>query len=151
MTIGLALLSWVFLISPYAHDAALHLGTKLVSIAYPLGDILMLGVAVRMAVGGGRRGPAYYMMIAAIASVLVTDSIYGWIQLHGSYTPGDPLDGGWILYYVLFGAAALHPSMKTVSDARRRRSKLTRVADPRNLGGRTDRARRGDAQVLGAR
>ena len=57
VTIGLALLSWVFLISPYAHDATLHLGTKLVSIAYPLGDILMLGVAVRMAVGGGRRAP----------------------------------------------------------------------------------------------
>jgi hypothetical protein len=57
VTIGLALLSWVFLIAPYAHDTTLHLGTKLVSIAYPLGDILMLGVAVRMAVGGGRRGP----------------------------------------------------------------------------------------------
>ena len=51
VTIGLAALSWVFLISPYAHDAALHLGTRLVSMAYPLGDILLLGVAVRMAVG----------------------------------------------------------------------------------------------------
>src|SRR3984957_2339179 len=46
VTIGLALLSWVFLIAPYAHDTALHLGTKLVSVSYPLGDILMLGVAV---------------------------------------------------------------------------------------------------------
>jgi diguanylate cyclase (GGDEF)-like protein/PAS domain S-box-containing protein len=126
VTIGLALLSWVFLIAPYAHDTALHLGTKLVSIAYPLGDILMLGVAVRMAVGGGRRSPAYYMMIAAIASVLVTDSIYGWIQLHGTYAPGDPLDGGWILYYVLLGAAALHPSMRTVSLSTAATAKLTR-------------------------
>ena len=48
VTIGLGLLSWVFLISPYTHDASLHLGTKLVSIAYPLGDILILGVAVRI-------------------------------------------------------------------------------------------------------
>jgi diguanylate cyclase (GGDEF)-like protein/PAS domain S-box-containing protein len=127
VTIGLALLSWVFLISPYAHDAALHLGTRLVSMAYPLGDILLLGVAVRMAVGGGRRDPAYYMMISAISAVLVTDSIYGWIQLHGSYTPGDPLDGGWILYYVLFGAAALHPSMKTLSNAAAKTVKVTRV------------------------
>ncbi len=126
VTIGLALLSWVFLISPYAHDATLHLGTKLVSMAYPLGDILLLGVAVRMAVGGGRRDSAYYMMVSAIAAVLVTDSIYGWIQLHGSYTPGDPLDGGWILYYVLFGAAALHPSMKNVSDAAAKKVNITR-------------------------
>jgi diguanylate cyclase (GGDEF)-like protein/PAS domain S-box-containing protein len=127
VTIGLALLSWVFLISPYAHDTTLHLGVKLVSIAYPLGDILLLGVAVRMAVGGGRRGPAFYLMVSAIAAVLATDSIYGWIQLHGSYTPGDPLDGGWILYYVLFGAAALHPSMKNVSDVAADRVRVTRV------------------------
>jgi diguanylate cyclase (GGDEF)-like protein/PAS domain S-box-containing protein len=127
VTIGLALLSWVFLIAPYAHDTTLHLGAKLVSIAYPLGDILMLGVAVRMAVGGGRRSPAYYMMIGAIASVVVTDSVYGWIQLHGTYTPGDLLDGGWILYYVFLGAAALHPSMTSVSDATAPKAKLTRV------------------------
>jgi len=126
VTIGLALLSWVFLISPYANDATLHLGTKLVSMAYPLGDILLLGVAVRMTVGGGHRDSAYYMMVSAIAAVLVTDSIYGWIQLHGSYTPGDPLDGGWILYYVLFGAAALHPSMKNVSDAAAKKVNITR-------------------------
>jgi hypothetical protein len=31
VTIGLALLSWVFLIAPYAHDTTLHLGTKLVA------------------------------------------------------------------------------------------------------------------------
>src|ERR1700688_4778924 len=115
VTIGLALLSWVFLIAPYAHDTTLHLGTKLVSIAYPLGDILILGVAVRMAVGVGRRSPAYYMMLGAIVAVLATDSVYGWILLHGAYRPGDPLDGGWIVYYVLWGAAALHPSMRTVS------------------------------------
>jgi diguanylate cyclase (GGDEF)-like protein/PAS domain S-box-containing protein len=127
VTIGLALLSWVFLISPYAHDHSLALGTKLVSIAYPTGDILMLGVAVRMAVGAGRRSVAYYMVIAAIAGVLVTDSVYGWILLHGTYHPGDPLDGGWIVYYVLWGAAALHPSMTSVSQADARPLKLTRT------------------------
>ena len=127
VTIGLALLSWVFLMAPYAHDHTLHLGTKLVSIAYPLGDILILGVAVRMAVGAGRRSAAYYMVIGAIVAVLATDSIYGWILLHGSYHPGDPLDGGWIVYYLLWGAAALHPSMTTVSQAAAPKVRLTRV------------------------
>ena len=126
VTIGLGLLSWVFLISPYDHDSALQLGTKLASMAHPLGDILLLGVAVRMAIGGGRRDSAYYLMVGAIAAMLVTDSIYGWIQLHGSYTPGDPLDGGWILYYVLFGAAALHPSMKSVSSPTAKKVHITR-------------------------
>ena len=127
VTIGLALMSWIFLMAPYAHDPKMHLGTKLVSIAYPLGDILMLGVGVRMAVGSGRRSPAYYLMISAIAATLVTDSIYGWIQLHGTYNPGDLLDGGWILYYLLMGAAALHPSMRTVSQRAAPKLELTRA------------------------
>ena len=125
-------------------------GTKLVSIGYPLGDILILGIAVRMAVGGGRRSPAYYMMIAAIAALVVTDSIYGWISLHGMYNPGDPLDGGWIFYYVLLGAAALHPSMRSVSDSTAPKVKLTRA---RILGisvAALIAPVRGDARVLGA-
>jgi PAS domain S-box-containing protein len=125
VTIGLALLSWVFLIAPYAHDSTLHLGAKLVSIAYPLGDILMLGVAVRMAVGAGRRSTSFYLMICAIVAVLVTDSVYGWIVLHGTYHPGDPLDGGWIAFYLLWGAAALHPSMTTVSQPSPAKATLT--------------------------
>jgi diguanylate cyclase (GGDEF)-like protein/PAS domain S-box-containing protein len=127
VTIGLALLSWIFLMAPYANDPKMHLGTKLVSIAYPLGDILMLGVAVRMAVGSGRRSPAYYMMTSAIAALTITDSIYGWIQLHGTYNPGDLLDGGWIVYYLLMGTAALHPSMRTVSQSAAPRIQLTRL------------------------
>jgi diguanylate cyclase (GGDEF)-like protein/PAS domain S-box-containing protein len=127
VTIGLALLSWVFLVSPYVHDHTLHLGTKVVSIAYPFADILLLGVAVRMAVGGGRRSRAFYLIVAAIAAVLITDSVYGWILLHGTYHPGDPLDGGWIVYYVLWGAAALHPSMTSISEAAAPSLKLTRA------------------------
>jgi diguanylate cyclase (GGDEF)-like protein/PAS domain S-box-containing protein len=127
VTLGLALLSWIFLMAPYAHDAKLHLGTKLVSIAYPLADILMLGVAVRMAVGSGRRSPAFYMMISAIVALTITDSIYGWIQLHGTYSPGDLLDGGWIVYYLLMGAAALHPSMRSVSQSAAPKIRLTRL------------------------
>jgi hypothetical protein len=92
VTVGFALLSCLFLIAPYARDATLHPVTSVVSIADPLGDILLLSVAGRMAVGAGRRSPAYYMLICAICRVLVTDAVYGWIQLHGTYTPGDPLD-----------------------------------------------------------
>jgi PAS domain S-box-containing protein len=125
VTIGVALLSWVFLIAPYTHNETLDLGAKLVSVAYPLGDILLLGVAVRLAVGSGRRSSAYYLILAAIGAVLATDSIYGWIVLHGTYHPGDPLDGGWIAYYLLWGAAALHPSMVTLSQPATFKARLT--------------------------
>ena len=124
---GLGLLSWIFLMAPYAHDSSLSTGTKLVSIAYPLMDTLVLAVAVRLAVGRGQRGPAYYLMVSAICSLLATDSVYGWLLLHGGYTGGGLLDGGWIVFYLLWGAAALHPSMAAVSDSTAPAVRLTRA------------------------
>ncbi len=124
---GLGLLSWIFLMAPYAHDTSLTTNAKLVSIAYPLMDTLVLAVAARLAVGRGQRGPAYYLMVTAILSLLVTDSVYGWLLLHGGYSGGGLLDSGWIVFYLLWGAAALHPSMAAVSDATAATAQLTRT------------------------
>ena len=125
VTIGLGLLSWIVLIAPLARNGALPLGTKLVAIAYPLSDILILGIAVRMAVGAGRRSPAYHMIISALVLVLAADSAYGWSLLHGVTGIGTLLDAGWIAAHLLFGAAALHPSMATVSQADEPKMRLT--------------------------
>jgi signal transduction histidine kinase len=113
---AVGLLSWIFLIAPYAHDSTLSLSVKLTSILYPLMDLLILSTAARLAFGGGYRGRAYTMMVASICVLFVTDGVYGWLELHGGYTTGGLLDGGWILFYALFGAAALHPSMALVDE-----------------------------------
>ena len=46
----------------------------------------------------------------------MTDFIYGILTLDGTYTHQLWLDGGWIFFYLLWGAAALHPSMRELSD-----------------------------------
>lgn len=109
--IGVGTISWVFLILPYVQDATLSLAEKLVAMAYPLMDLILVTVAVRLAVGSGRRPAAFHLMMGSIAVLFITDSIYGWIVLHGGYdnTTGF-LEGGWGLFYLLWGAAALHPS-----------------------------------------
>jgi signal transduction histidine kinase len=124
---GIGLLSWVFLMAPYAHDTSLSIGAKLTSIAYPLLDLLMLSVAVRLAVGGGNRSRSYYMTVASISVLFATDGVYGWLQLHSGYTPGGLLDGGWIGFYLLFGAAALHPSMAAADGTAAASTRLTRT------------------------
>ncbi|HLL92783.1 MAG TPA: hypothetical protein VK252_07560, partial [Solirubrobacteraceae bacterium] len=48
-TVALASLAWVYLMAPYADDPTLSLPTKLVSIAYPTMDILILAVVARAA------------------------------------------------------------------------------------------------------
>ena len=85
MTLGLALLSWVALIAPYLHDDSLSTVAKLVSVAYPLGDILLLAAAIRLAVDSGRRQPAFYLLSSSIVALLVTDFAYGLITLAGDY------------------------------------------------------------------
>jgi PAS domain S-box-containing protein len=112
VAVGAGALSWVFLIAPYVHDETLTLAQKLVSMGYPTMDLLLFSVAVRLAVGGGKRPAAFYLMLASIAILFVTDTIYGWILLHGTYdnTTGV-LEWGWGFFYLLWGAAALHPSV----------------------------------------
>ncbi|MET0510738.1 MAG: EAL domain-containing protein [Thermoleophilaceae bacterium] len=127
MSLGLALLSWVLLIQPYVHEDTLSLSAKVVSIAYPLGDILLLAAAIRLAVDSGKRLPAFYLMVGAIIALLATDFAYGLVTLEGAYDNQVWLDVGWISFYVLWGAAALHPSMRELQHAapERRETRLT--------------------------
>ena len=106
---GVATLSWVFLIAPYLHDPTLTVYQKLVAMAYPVMDLVLFTVAVRLGMGAGKRSVGFYLMMASIGILFVTDAIYGWIVLHGGYdnTTGY-LEAGWGMFYLLLGAAALH-------------------------------------------
>ncbi|MCW2986927.1 MAG: hypothetical protein JWR63_4497 [Conexibacter sp.] len=126
LTIGLAVPQWIALMAPNLHEETLTTAGKLVSVAYPLGDVILLAAALRLALDGGKRGVAFNFMSSAIALLLVTDFVYGLKLLDGTYTGQLWLDAGWIGFYVLWGAAALHPSMKILDHGRPARSALTR-------------------------
>jgi diguanylate cyclase (GGDEF)-like protein/PAS domain S-box-containing protein len=127
MTLGLALISWVVLIVPLVHDQDLESAAKMVSIAYPLGDILLLAAAIRLTVDAGRRAPAFYMLVASIVTLLVTDFVYGVLTLNDDFHFQVALDVGWIAFYLLWGAAALHPSMRTLEQPAPGRDERLRV------------------------
>jgi len=116
LTIGIGLLSWVFLIAPNIHLSGLSWLAKSVSIAYPLGDVLLLAVAIRLAVDAGKRAPAFFLLAGSIVCLLATDSAYNLALLQDTYNHQLIYDLGWILYYVLWGAAALHPSMRVLEE-----------------------------------
>jgi diguanylate cyclase (GGDEF)-like protein/PAS domain S-box-containing protein len=111
LTLGLSLLSWVLLIAPYVHDPTLGLLPKLVSVAYPLGDIILLAAAIRLVLDSGPRRPAFNLLSASIVLLLVTDFVYGVITLDNAFHHQLWLDLGWISFLLRWGAAALHPSM----------------------------------------
>ncbi len=118
LTVGLGLVSWLYLISPYVQDQTLTLLPKLVSIGYPAWDILLLAGAMRLAFDTGRRGTlSFGLMLGSIVSLLLTDFVYGRMILNGTYDHQLWLDVGWIAYLLLWGAAALHPSMRSLEEA----------------------------------
>jgi diguanylate cyclase (GGDEF)-like protein/PAS domain S-box-containing protein len=116
MTVGLALPSWVWLIAPYVHDHSLTTVGRLVSVAYPMADVLLLAVAVRLALDGGQRRLSFHLMIASIVCLLGTDFLYGLMLMQGTYDHQVWLDVGWIGFYLLWGAAALHPTMAEIDE-----------------------------------
>jgi diguanylate cyclase (GGDEF)-like protein/PAS domain S-box-containing protein len=124
-TSGLGALSWIYLIQPYVHAADMGLLPKLTSIAYPLGDILLLCVLVRLVFGGSTRNTSLRLLVLGATGVLGADCVYGWIQLHGSWHVGGPTDLGWVLFYLCWGAAALHPAMRDLT--------IERAWKPRHL------------------
>jgi diguanylate cyclase (GGDEF)-like protein/PAS domain S-box-containing protein len=128
LSVGVGLLSWVFLIAPNIHLSGLTLLAKLVSAAYPAGDVLLLCAAIRLAVDTGKRAPAFYLLVGSIVALLATDSAYNLALLRGTYDHQLIYDVGWILYYLLWGAAALHPSMRTLEEpSQDLRTRLTKL------------------------
>jgi PAS domain S-box-containing protein len=111
--VGVGALSWVYLIAPNIRDETLTVAQKLVAMGYPLMDVVLLTVAVRLAVGAGRKPWAFLLLTGSVVVLFATDSIYGWIVLHGGYDNSTGLlEGGWGLFYLLWGAAALHGTMR---------------------------------------
>ena len=115
VTIGLGVVSWQFLMVPYARDPSLTLDQKLTSILLPLADVVLLAVLVRLLSGGGRRPAAYWLLGLSVTALLAADTAFGVVSLREPFLPGSPIDAGFITFLLGCGAAALHPSMAVVA------------------------------------
>jgi signal transduction histidine kinase len=138
---SLAVVYWVFLIGPAIGNQQVTLAERLTWIAYPSVDMLLLAIGVRLLIGPGARQPAFHLLVGALAAVLVSDTVCSLLRiLHGGSPPSEAvtrlLAVGWLAGYLLIGAAALHPSMRSVTepsqpgplDKRARRRRLAVLA-----------------------
>ncbi|MFD3532442.1 aminotransferase class I/II-fold pyridoxal phosphate-dependent enzyme [Streptomyces sp. NPDC058664] len=116
LTSGLALLSWVNLITPLARSEDMSWIQKAISIAYPLGDVLMLAMLARLLVPGGLRSRSVQLLALGTCGILASDVIYGTLQLKGTWQVGTPWDLGWVVFFTAWGLAALHPSMRGLTE-----------------------------------
>ncbi len=127
VTVGVAIVGWTFLVQPLLVGDSGGVDTA-VALALPVLDVLLVSLAARMVLGPGVRSTAFLMVTVALVFQLVGDALYGFGSLHGWYRAGDPVDLFFVAAAVLWGTAALHPSMVDLTEP---------SPDPeRRLGGR---------------
>ncbi|HEY1624133.1 MAG TPA: EAL domain-containing protein [Streptosporangiaceae bacterium] len=115
ITVGLALLSWIYIVLPNVHNSSLSWVQKCFAMAYPLGDVLVIAMLARLLAPGPVRARSVQLLTAGTIGLLVSDVSYGLIQLHGTFHNGTIVDLGWAIFYTAWGAAALHPTMSDLT------------------------------------
>jgi signal transduction histidine kinase len=121
VTFAFALFQWVWIVDGIV-DGAGSAGARAIDAAYPSMDVVLLAGLAGFFVTAAWRTPAFLLLVTSVVALLVSDEIYGVSST--SYRSGDWTDLGWLASYILWAAAALHPSMTQLSQSRRRRSSL---------------------------
>lgn len=115
---GVLLVQWVYFIDPYRYTSFATESQRLLAMAYPLADVLLLvGLAQLILAPGGRTG-AYRLLLASIVLWVVADETYGLGV--SSHRAGSWLDALWLGAFVLWAASALHPSTARLALPERR-------------------------------
>ena len=115
VTVGVAIVGWTFIVQPTLSGKTSALETA-IALAFPVMDVLLVSLAARMVLGPGLRSPAFAMVTTALVFQLAGDALYGFGSLHGWYQVGDSVDLFFVIAAVLWGTAALHPSMVELTE-----------------------------------
>lgn len=114
---GLAL--WVLLVEPTWSTSELPIVGRLIAVAYPVGDIVLIVQLGRLRASPVVRTPALRLLTAAFALTLVADLLFQAMAVVPLLATREPwLDLLWIAMGLMWGAAALHPSMPQITDGR---------------------------------
>jgi diguanylate cyclase (GGDEF)-like protein/PAS domain S-box-containing protein len=125
VTSAVALLAWTFVLGPQLHDGVAPHGSMTAAIAFPVGDLLCLGMLTRLLTAAGRKPVSAWLLGGGLVAMLVADVGYELTLLDGSTLDhadlrrvlglGGVLGLGRIVLYAAAGLAALHPSMNDLS------------------------------------
>jgi diguanylate cyclase (GGDEF)-like protein len=109
ITSGAAVLWWMFLVDPLVIDLDRHLVQFHVA-AYPMFDMALFALGIRLLLIGGTDSPTYALLAAATAALMTADTAAFISAILGAAPPTLSVVC-WLLANAMIGAAALHPSM----------------------------------------
>lgn len=108
IAIGAGSIVWFLVLGPTAIESTSNFLTGFVASCYPIGDLVLIvgliHVLLRMEVRSTHR--ALQLLGSGIALYVVADLIYGWLELHSTYTGSDDVNALWMTATALFVFAA---------------------------------------------
>jgi signal transduction histidine kinase len=114
VSVSAAVVIWVLLIGPLARGSTLSVFGTGASVGETVGDVLVLAALAQLVTRQRKSNLALRCIGVSIVLALVSDYVYAYLNLNSSYASGMLVDAGWLIGYTLFGAAALHPSMRSI-------------------------------------
>jgi diguanylate cyclase (GGDEF)-like protein len=111
LAVGLGLLSWLFFLELDTADPVLSWLQRSVAFAFPLGDVLILLALSRLLAPGTVRGASIWLLTVGTLGGAASDVVYDLLSYTDRHAEALMIGLGWIVCYIAWGAAALHPSM----------------------------------------
>ena len=108
-----SLLIWVLVIDPLMAETTKTGGARIVALAYPMMDVLLLAVLAVLMVHLSHRPGALLLVALALSGNLVADIAFSYQQLHGGFQPGGLIDVGWLLCFASLAVAPAWPLATT--------------------------------------
>ncbi|WP_231505160.1 bifunctional diguanylate cyclase/phosphodiesterase [Cellulomonas sp. URHE0023] len=126
VVVGMGLLYWALVYRSFLGDDVLADPGRLIAVASLAMGLGVLFMGSRLWFRYGNGNVAYALVGAGICASTVADMLYT-VTLMGDGSPGISLldtslaegigSASWLVWFVLFGAAALHPGVKGSADA----------------------------------
>ncbi|WP_449066480.1 hypothetical protein, partial [Planomonospora algeriensis] len=115
--LGVAFVYWTVAFNPYGGIQDPSDRNILMAATYPAADLFVQFMVIRLWFTHGLRNRSYAMLVLGFAGMFANDVLYALDLQVGESWGYDLLgNGGWLLWFVLMGTAALHPS---AADGRR--------------------------------
>jgi diguanylate cyclase (GGDEF)-like protein len=116
--LGAAVGTWSLWLAPRI-ESHLYGAPQLVATVYPLVDVIVLVLVIRLMAADGVRQPSLWLLMLTMGLMFTIDLIYAMFAETASPALLAMFDLGFMLGYVTLGAAALHPTMRSLGEPQR--------------------------------
>ncbi|WP_085066181.1 putative bifunctional diguanylate cyclase/phosphodiesterase [Catenuloplanes japonicus] len=110
-----AFMAWTYLVAPSIAQTGLP-ALRFANSFFPVIDVVLIVLVAQLALAGGVRAPALWLLIVGAVSLFTGDLLYTVRDGALADVPQALVEVSYTVAFLLFGAATSHPSMRTLTE-----------------------------------